>query len=283
MALKAAAYSVTGSVGLLSDALESVVNLVAALLAVAMLRISLRPPDQDHAFGHEKFEFFSSGVEGGLILVAAGSIAYTALPRLWHPRVLEEIGLGMALATIASVINGLVALVLLRAGRKYRSAALEADGQHLMTDVWSSGAVLVGLLLMRLTGQAILDPILALLVAGYIAFVAVGLLNKASQGLSDTSMESTHVTLIEKILEPYSQQGVTYHALRTRRAGRSNFAQMHVLVPGDWTVRQGHELLEEIEKAISAAIPGTRVVTHLEPVEEPASFDDIDLDRGATA
>lgn len=279
MGLKALAYKITGSVGLLSDALESGVNLVAAALAVAVLRVSRRPPDDEHAFGHEKVEYFSSGFEGALILMAGASIARAALPRLWHLQPLQEIGLGLALATLASVVNGAVAAVLLKAGRKHRSVTLQADGQHLLTDVWTSAAVLIGVVLVALTGQLILDPIVALLAAAYISWVGISLVRGAFHSLMDVALDPEQIAAIEAILETYRSQGVTYHALRTRRAGSSNFVQFHVLVPGDWSVSRGHQLTEELERAIAVTIPGTRTLTHLEPLEDPISFDDIDLER----
>lgn len=278
LALKLAAYYVTNSVGLLSDALESVVNLVAACLALGMLWLAQRPPDQEHEFGHEKAEYFSSGAEGGLILVAALSIVASALGRFLHPVQLTDLGVGSALSAGATLLNGLVAMILLRAGRRHGSVTLTADGHHLLSDVWTSLALLLGIGLIAWTGQAILDPIVACLAALAIAFTGLGLVRQSLSGLLDASLTPEERLKIERCLDYLHPLGATYHALRTRRSGQAAFVQLHVLVPGDWDVRRGHELVEGVESAIRTALPGARVIAHLEPLEEPSSFEDLELD-----
>ncbi len=276
--LKLGAYYVTGSVGLLSDALESVVNLAGALMALAMLIVAARPPDEEHAYGHSKAEYFSSGFEGGLILVAAFAIIAAALPRLLNPQPLEQIGVGLIIAIVASAINLGVALVLGQAGKRYGSIALEADSHHLMTDVWTSVGVVVGVAAVMITGWYWLDPLVALLVASNIIRVGVRILKQSVQGLMDTALPDDELTVLQDVLRPYEEQGVEFHALRTRQAARRRFVTMHVLVPGDWSVSRGHQLLEKIESDISAALPNTDVETHLEPKGEVVSWAHLDLD-----
>jgi cation diffusion facilitator family transporter len=277
--LKAGAYYITGSVGLLSDALESLVNLVAALMALAMLTVASRPPDEMHAFGYSKAEYFSSGFEGALILLAAASIAWTAVPRLIAPRPLEQVGIGLGASVLAALINYGVARVLLDAGRKYRSITLEADARHLMTDVWTSAGVLVGVAVVFFTGLNRLDPIIAIVVAANILWTGVKLLRRSMLGLLDRTLPAAEQQTIKQILSRYERDGIHYHALRTRYAGSRSFISFHVLVPGDWNVQRGHNLLEEVEREIRAAIPGANVFTHLEPVGDPAAWDDTSLDR----
>ena len=281
--LKFGAYLLTDSVGLLSDALESLVNLAAAAMALAMLTLASRPPDEDHAYGHGKAEYFASSFEGALILVAAASIGYTAVRRLKHPVPVEEVGTGIAIAVAASLVNLLVARMLLRAGRRYQSIALEADAHHLMSDVWTSAAVVVGVGASAATGWHWLDPALALLVAANIVRIGVSLMRRSALGLLDTALPEGERAAIVEILRAYEPQGVHYHALRTRQAGAWRFVSVHVLVPGAWTVQHGHELLERIEAEIRAAFPATTVFTHLEPLEDPASFDDVRLDRARSS
>lgn len=278
LGLKLAAFFATNSVGLLSDALESVVNLVAACLALAMLWLAQSPPDQEHEFGHEKAEYFSSGAEGGLILVAALSIVASALDRFAHPVVLTDLGTGSLLSALATVLNGVVAMVLIRAGKRHGSVSLAADGHHLLSDVWTSLALLLGIGLIALTGQAMLDPIVACLAALAIGFTGVRLLRQSVLGLLDTSLTPEERLKIERSLDYLSGLGATYHALRTRRSGQAAFVQLHVLVPGEWDVRRGHELVEGVEAAIRTALPGARVIAHLEPLEDPSSFEDLELD-----
>ncbi|HXF76301.1 MAG TPA: cation diffusion facilitator family transporter [Methylomirabilota bacterium] len=277
--LKASAYYITGSVGLLSDALESVVNLAAALMALAMLAVAARPPDEMHAYGYSKAEYFSSGFEGALILLAAASILWTALPRLIAPRPLEQVGTGLAVSAVAASVNYAVARLLLNAAEKYRSITLEADARHLLTDVWTSAGVVVGVAVVSLTGLNRVDPIIAIVVAVNILWTGVKLLQRSVLGLLDTTLPVREQRLIKQILSGYERDGIHYHALRTRYAGSRSFISFHVLVPGDWTVQRGHDLLEEVERKIRAAIPGATVFTHLEPVGDPAAWQDTSLDR----
>jgi cation diffusion facilitator family transporter len=282
IALKAAAYFITGSVGLLSDAIESVVNLVGGIMALAMLTVAARPADEDHAYGHSKAEYFSSGVEGGLILVAAVSIAVTAVSRLITPRPLAQIGVGLAVSLAAALINLGVALVLLRAGRKYNSITLEADAHHLLTDVWTSVGVLAGVGLVALTGWNALDALVALLVATNIIWTGVGIMRRSILGLMDTALSPEDLAAVRKVLDRYAVDGVQFHALLTRQAGAWKFISVHVLVPGTWTVQHGHELLERIEGDIRQALPDSTVFTHLESLDDPASWDDQTLERRKT-
>jgi cation diffusion facilitator family transporter len=278
--LKAAAYLLTGSVGLLSDALESLVNLMAAVVALVVLTVAARPPDDDHAYGHDKAEYFSSGVEGGLILLAAGSIAYAAANRLLDPQPVEQAGLGLAISVVASAINLVVARVLLQAGRHYHSITLEADAHHLITDVWTSVGVIVGVAAVALTGWERLDPIIALIVAANIVWSGVRLLQRSALGLLDTALPADERARVVAILAAYAErEGVQHHALRTRQAAARRFVSVHILVPGGWTVHAGHALLERIERDVRAALPNATVFTHLEPLEDPESFEDQTLDR----
>lgn len=280
--LKAGAYLVTGSVGLLSDALESVVNLVAAIVAPIVLTIAARPPDDEHAYGHAKAEYFSSGVEGAMILVAAASIAYAAITRLLNPQPIEQAGLGLAISVAASLINFGVARILLGAGRHYHSITLEADAHHLMTDVWTSVGVVIGVAAVALTGWNWLDPLIALAVASNIIWTGWRILRQSALGLLDTALPPDERQQVQAILIAYAErEGVQHHALRTRRGGARRFVSVHILVPGAWTVRRGHQLLERIEDEIRSALPLTTVFTHLEPLEDPASFADQTLDRDA--
>jgi cation diffusion facilitator family transporter len=275
--LKFGAYFLTGSVGLLSDAFESIVNLVAALAAFWALSYAAKPPDAEHTFGHSKAEYFSSAVEGVLILVAAVSIAVAAVERLIHPQPIEQAGLGLGLALVATAINGGVAWILLQASRRLRSISLRADAHHLLTDVWTSVGVVVGIGLVSITGWEVLDPIVALLVAANIVWAGVQLLRETGAGLLDTAIPVAERQEIALIMSGYESQGIQFHALRTRVAGTRHFVSFHVLVPGAWTVQRGHDLCESIEQAISLALPGTDITTHLEPAEDPISWDDIKL------
>ncbi|CAG0943960.1 Ferrous-iron efflux pump FieF [Anaerolineae bacterium] len=279
IALKSAAYLLTGSVGLLSDALESLVNLVGALMALAMLTVAARPADEDHTYGHSKAEYFSSGVEGTLILIAAISIVITAIPRLITPKPLDQVGLGLAVSVAASLVNLVVALILLKAGKRYNSITLEADAHHLMTDVWTSVGVLVGVGAVALTGWERLDPIVAFIVAGNIVWSGVRIVRMSALGLMDTALSVEEQNTLKGVLENYKQDGVQYHALRTRQAGSRQFVSFHFLVPGQWTVERGHQLLENIEADIRRALPNATVFTHLESLNDPASWDDTNLDR----
>jgi cation diffusion facilitator family transporter len=279
MGLKAAAYWVTGSVGLLSDALESLVNLAGAMMALAMLAIASRPADEDHPYGHTKAEYFSSGVEGGLILTAALGIAATAIPRLLYPHPLEQVGLGVAVSVAASVINLLVALSLLRAARRHASITLEANAHHLLTDVWTSVGVLIGVGAVMATGWLWLDPVVALLVAANIVRTGIDIVRRSVLGLMDTGLPPVDREKLIAALAPHRNGGIEIHALRTRQSGARRFISFHVLVPGDWTVQRGHELLEAIEADVRRVFPGTTVFTHLESLDDPRAWDDTELDR----
>lgn len=277
--LKGAAYLLTGSVGLLSDALESFVNLAAAAMALGALVVAARPEDEDHAYGHTKAEYFSSGFEGALVLLAAGLIAFEAVRRLLAPQPLRSLEIGLAIALGASLINLIVARILLSAGRRFHSITLEADAQHLMADVWTSVGVFVGVALVRITGWRVLDPIVALLVAANIVRIGIDLVRRSALGLLDTALPAAERAAIQRIFGGYESEGVQFHALRTRQAGVRRFVSFHVLVPGEWSVQRGHDLLERIEDRVRAAIPNTTVFTHLEPVEDPVSFVDTNLER----
>jgi cation diffusion facilitator family transporter len=280
ISLKGLAYYLTGSVGLLSDALESVVNLAAALLALLLLTIAERPPDEEHAYGHTKAEYFSSAAEGALILLAAYSIVATAIQRILEPQPLENIGVGLVISVAASAINFGVARVLMQAGRRYNSITLEADAQHLMTDVWTSAGVVIGVIAVALSGWLILDPLVALAVAANIVWSGVQLMRRSALGLLDSAIPQEERQQVAEILNRYAPQGVQYHSLRTRQAGQRRFISVHVLVPGKWTVQRGHNLLEQIEREVRNALPGpTTILTHLEPVEDPVSMEDIEIDR----
>ena len=281
--LKSGAYLLTGSVSLLSDALESLVNLVAAVSALLALTVAAKEPDEEHAYGHAKAEYFSSGLEGGLIILAAGSIVVAAVPRLLRPEPIEQIGWGLAVSSLASLVNLGVARRLFRAAKDYRSITLEADARHLLTDVWTSAGVLVGVGATALTGWQRIDPIVALVVAANILWTGARLVRRSMLGLLDTALSPEERATIQDILERYGRtDGVQAHALRTRQAGARRFASVHVLVPGEWTVQRGHRLLEAIELDIRQALPGITIDTHLEPLDDPASWDDTALDRAST-
>jgi cation diffusion facilitator family transporter len=282
ISLKAAAYWLTGSVGLLSDALESGVNLVAALLALIALTIAAQPPDEEHTYGHAKAEYFSSGVEGVLILIAALTIGVTAVPRLFNPQPIEQVGLGLIISVVAALLNLITASILHRAGRQYNSITLTADAQHLLSDVWTSVGVVIGVGAVALTGWQVLDPLIALLVAGQILYYGVRLVRKSATGLMDAALPPEEVAQVEAILDRYCQtQPIAYHALRTRQSAAQRFLSVHVQVPGDWTVQMGHSLLEEIERDLRQALHPIYLLTHLEPMEDPVSWHDISLDREA--
>jgi cation diffusion facilitator family transporter len=280
IALKTLAWWVTGSVGLLSDALESLVNLAAALLALSMLRLAATPPDADYPYGLSKAEYFSAGIEGALIVLAAGGIVFAALPRLITPEPLEAPVLGLAISSVASLINLGAALVLMRAGKRHHSITLEADGKHLMTDVWTSAAVIVGVTLVFLTGWLRLDPLIALAVAVHIVWTGAGLVRRSVAGLLDAAIGREDQHEVTKIFNEYSRRyGVKFHAFRTRQAGARRFISFHLLVPDEWSVAQAHRLSEEIEERIRSLVPNSGVFVHIEPISDPASYDDEGLDR----
>lgn len=276
--LKAVAYWVTGSVGLLSDALESVINLVAAVVALIVLTVAARPADEDHPYGHDKAEYFSSGVEGGMILLTAVGIMAAAIERILNPRPLQHLGLGVSISVVASLINFAVARVLMQAGKQHDSITLEADAQHLMTDVWTSIGVVIGIAAIAFTGWHLIDPIVAVLVAANITWTGIHLVRRSVLGLMDTALPEVELDVIRQALEPHSAQGIHYHALRTRRAGPRRFISMHLLVPGAWTVQRGHDLVEHIEAEIHSHLPNTTITVHLEPLEDPRSWSDAVLD-----
>jgi cation diffusion facilitator family transporter len=283
ISLKFGAYVLTGSVGLLSDAMEAIVNLVAAVMALATLTIAARPADDEHAYGYSKVEYFSSGAEGTMILIAAVSITVAAVGRFLSPKPLEQVGYGLGVSVAASLVNLGVSIVLSKAGKRYHSITLEADSRHLMTDVWTSGGVLLGVTAVALTGWNRLDPIVAILVAANIVRSGVGIVRRSVLGLMDTALPAEEKEQLAKILDHYREGSIQFHALRTRQAGARRFVSMHVVVPGTWTVHQGHQLLEEIEADVRKAFPQVTVFTHLESLDDPASWDDVTLDREAEA
>ena len=272
--MKMAAWSVTGSVGLLSDALESTVNIVAAVVALFAIRAAMKPADSVHHFGRGKAEYFSAQVEGFMVLFAALIIVYTAIERIINPRELESIGWGLTISTVAAVINGGTAMVLLRTGKKHRSPALVADGKHLLTDVWTSVGVIVGVGLVVITGWQRLDGVVALAVGLNIVVTGVRLLRTSTSGLMDKALpDEDHLKIVE-VLQRHESETVKFHALQTREAGRERFVSMHVLVPGDWSIQKGHDLSEVIEAEIKALLEHTTVSTHVEPLEDKRSWAD---------
>jgi len=280
IALKAGAYLLTNSVGLLSDAMESLVNLVGAMMALGMLTIAARPADESHVYGHSKAEYFASVTEGLLILGAAIGIISAAGNRLLHPRPLEQLGLGLVVSIVASVINFIVSRVLLREGKHRQSITLEADAHHLMTDVWTSIGVIGGVAIAGMTGWQTLDPLIAIAVALNIIWTGFQLVNRSVSGLMDAALPAQEQKLIAKVMEKYREKGVTFHALRTRQAAARRFVSIHMLVPGDWTVHDAHHVAEDFESDIRAALGGVvTVFTHMEPVEDELSMEDIFLDR----
>ena len=283
MGLKAGAFLITRSVGLLSDALESGVNLAGAVMALAMLKIAARPADEDHAYGHFKAEYFSSGLEGALILAAAASIAYSAVDRLFHPQLLHQLGLGLAVSTTAGLINLGTALVLLHQGRVHQSITLRSNGQHLLTDVWTSLGVLIGVGAVALTGWTVLDPLVALILSGNIAWTGIRILRDTVRGLMDTSLPENEKEIVLGVLDRYQHEHpegqVQYHAVRTRAAASNRFISFHLLVPGNWTVQKAHQLVEDIEREIYGRLKNATFSVHIEPLGDPASWKDTDLIR----
>jgi cation diffusion facilitator family transporter len=272
--LKFLAYYLTGSVGLLSDAVEAVVNIVAAMIALGVLAYSAAAPDREHNFGHEKAQYFSSGIEGALIFVAAGAIVWAAVPRLMAPQPIEQVGLGIVLSILASLANAGCAWLMLRAAREHRSITLEADARHLLTDVWTTAGVIVGLLLVQWTGWLRLDPLVAIAVAVQILWTGWSLMSRSFQGLMDRAIPEDDRAAIVAILERLRHEGCDYHALRTRVSGAKSFVDVHVLVPGSMTVQQGHDMAEALENEVRERLPHVEVLTHLEPLEDPKSWDD---------
>jgi cation diffusion facilitator family transporter len=280
ISLKTCAWYVTGSVGLLSDALESIVNLAAAVLALYMLRLAAAPPDEDYPYGLSKAEYLSAGIEGALIVLAAGGILFTAIPRLLAPEPLDAPLLGLGISFVASLINLGAALVLMRAGKQYDSITLEADGKHLMTDVWTSAGVIVGVALVYVTGWLRLDPLVALAVALHIIWTGAGLVRRSVAGLLDAAIGQEDKNEVTRIFNEYTRRyAVKFHAFRTRRAGVRRFISFHLLVPDEWSVARAHQLSEEIEERIRSLVPNAGVLVHIEPISDPASYDDEGLDR----
>jgi cation diffusion facilitator family transporter len=279
MLLKLLAWWVTGSVGLLSDALESLVNLAGAVMALAMLTVAARPPDEDHAYGHGKAEYFSAGAEGALIVFAALSIAVAAVDRLLHPRALEQLGLGLGVSVVAALVNLAVAIVLGREARAHRSVTLEASSRHLLTDVWTSAGVVIGVGAVAVTSWQRLDPLVALAVAANIVWTGGRILVGSIAGLMDAALPAEEIARLRALLDGYASEGIEYHALRTRQSGPRRFVSVHVLVPPQWSVQRGHDALERIESAIRRTLPPITVFTHLEPLGDPRAMDDGDLHR----
>ncbi|HMT04704.1 MAG: cation transporter [Solirubrobacterales bacterium] len=277
--MKLVAWLLTGSIGLLSDAAESVVNLVAAGIALIVILWSTRPADEDHAYGHEKADYLSAGFEGALILLAAVSIAYAAIDRLLNPAELTEVGVGLAITAVASLFNLITSRLLVRTGREENSMVLVADGRHLMTDVWTSAGVIAGVALVWMTGWETLDPIIALVVAANIVRTGVSLVSDSMSGLMDKALPDEELTRVSDVLQGYESREIHFHALRTRKAGRRTFISIHVLVPGGWSVKEGHDLAERVEEDLRSRFDHATVFTHLEPIEDPVSFEDTGLDR----
>jgi cation diffusion facilitator family transporter len=276
IALKFAAYFLTGSVGLLSDAVESVVNILAALIALAVLTYASEKPDHEHNFGHEKAEYFSSGIEGALIFVAAGAIVWTSVPRLIDPQPLDQVWLGLALSFVASLANAACAMLMLRAAKAHRSITLEADARHLLTDVWTTVGVFAGVVMVQSTGWLRLDPLIAIAVAIQILWTGWHLMRRSFDGLMDRAIPDEDRAVVTGILDEVRRQGGDYHALRTRVAGAKSYVNVHILVPGSMSVQDGHDLVEKLESDIAAKLPHVEVLTHLEPLEDPKSWDDPD-------
>lgn len=269
MSLKFGAWWLTGSVGLLSDAMESIVNLSAATMALWLLKVAARPADAGHAYGHGKAEYFAGAFEGMMIAVAALSILWAAWPRLFDPQPIDQTGIGLAICAIAARI--------MRASRRHRSLALEADARHLMTDVWTSGGVILGVALISVSGWLILDPLLGIAVALNILWTSLKLLQESTAGLMDAAWPDEELGKLNAILDEFRGHGIDFHAVRTRRSGAVHFVSFHVLVPGGWSVQRGHDLVEVIESRISQALAPVSVLTHLEPIEDPVSQDDTEL------
>lgn len=280
ISLKLFAYSLTGSVGLFSDALESCVNLIAAVVALFMITLAEKPADEEHAFGHNKAEYFSSAIEGGLIVLAAFSIIWSAIPRLLNPQPLENIGIGLLVAVGASGINLIVGLILVKNGRKNNSITLEADGKHLLTDVYTSAGVLIGIGLVKLTGWLALDAIVAIGVAINILWAGFQLMRRSALGLLDSGIPEDERLKVIQVLEKLKSQNVDFHALLTRQAGQRKFISVHILMPGQWTIQECHDILENVEKDIRELFDSpVTVFTHPEPIGDIVSMHDIGLDR----
>jgi cation diffusion facilitator family transporter len=279
LALKLGAWKLTGSVALLSDALETCTNLGGAVMALLMLRLAAQPPDDEHAYGHSKAEYFSSGFEGMLIFLAAAVIVVQALPGLWKPHELQQADIGLVVAAVATVINFAVARLLARAGAKHHSISLQADSRHLMADVWTTVGVIVGVALATLTGWLWLDPLVALLVAANVLWEGYKLVRESAMGLMDAAWPEDEQKVLHTVLDEFRAEGADFHAVRTRRSAARRFVNFHVLVPGEWTVKQGHDLVERVEQRLAERLPYVTAFTHLEPSDDPCSYGDEGLDR----
>jgi len=283
LGLKLAAWKISGSVGLLSDALESLTNLGGATMALLMLRLAAQPPDDGHAYGHGKAEYFSSGFEGMLIFLAAGLIAWQAVPRLVAPEPIDSAGIGLAIAAVATVINFVVARVLRGAAKRYGSITLDADARHLMTDVWTTVGVIAGVGLVALTGWLRLDALVALAVAVNVLWEGFRLIHEAAMGLMDAAWPEEEQQMLHQVLDSFRAQAapgeIEFHALRTRVAASRRFVEFHVLVPGAWSVKQGHDMVERLEDALHERLERLTIATHLEPSDDPRSYGDEGLDR----
>ena len=278
IALKTGAYLLTGSVGLLSDAAESVVNLIAAVIALVALTVAARPADHNHHYGHGKAEYFSAGIEGLMIFVAAALIIVSAVQRLLHPQELEKLGIGLAITLVATAINGAVGWLLIRVGRAHRSATLVADGKHLMTDVWTSVGVVAGVGLVAVTGWLPLDSLVAIAVALNILWMGWRLVAQSTTSLLDAALSPADVALVTAVLDRHRTDDVDFHGLQTRESGRQRFVSVHVLVPGSWTVQQAHDVAESVETDVRDFLEHAHVNTHLEPREDARSYEDYAYD-----
>lgn len=278
--LKAVVYLYTNSVSFLSDALESFINLAAAILALWMIKIAERPPDDDHEFGHDKAGYFSSGIEGTLISLAAIGIFVVAIQRIFTPQPITNIGFGLLISLLAALVNLVVGQILIKVGKENDSIVLEADGHHLMTDVWTSVGIFFAIGIVWLTDWFILDPIIAMVVAISISWTGYNLIRRSVLGLMDTIIDEDSANLALETLNDYKEKlGIEYHAFRTRKSGARKFIYFHLLVPDNWTVKKGHDLAEEIELKILEKIPNSAVFIHLEPLEDPKSLKDVELFR----
>ncbi len=274
IALKTGAWWVTGSVGLLSDAMESLVNLAGATFALAMVTVAALPADEAHPYGHHKAEYFSSGFEGLLIIVAALAIGWAAVQRLLQPQPLEAIGLGLALSVLSSVLNGALAWAMLRKAREVRSAALEGDARHLYTDVWTSAGVLVAVVAVTFTGWLWLDPLIALLMAANILRTGVALIRQSADGLMDRALEPALRAEIESVLDGFRHPTIRFDHVTTRRAGQRRFVDLHMHMPAGWTLGRAAALRTSVEQALMSAVPGLRATIQLLPTDVEAHFND---------
>ncbi len=273
IALKTGAWWLTDSVGLLSDALESLVNLAGAMFALLMVTVAAQPPDLDHPYGHHKAEYFSSGFEGVLILSAALAIIWAAVQRWVDPQPLQALGTGLALSVVSSVLNGVLAWAMLRKAREHRSMALEADARHLFTDVWTSAGVVVGLLGVQASGWLWLDPLIAIAVAANIAREGVRLVRASADGLMDRSVEPEVRAQIERTLHEFAHQTIRFDHVTTRRAGQRRFVDLHMHMPAGWTLGRAAAVRTSVEQALMSAVPGLRATIQLLPMDVEAHFD----------